>query len=109
MSSLSHEADYELRGYTASALHEKDLYNLGGTGRESYGEDLMSNPDLSLAFSFDHILTGEQASIVAESAARSTLSGSTRLYVDDSYLGSMNYSAISGTDSYTYARGSSLT
>ncbi|MDD4640642.1 MAG: type IX secretion system sortase PorU [Bacteroidales bacterium] len=109
VSSLSQEADYEVRAYTAYALHEKDLYNLGGTGRECYGEDLMSNPDLSLAFSFDHILTGEHASIVAESAARSTLSGSTRLYVDDSYLGSMNYSAISGTDSYTYARGSSLT
>lgn len=102
------EPDSEVRAYTAYKLHERDLYSLGGTGRECYGEDLMSNPDLNLSFHFDDILSGEQASIVVETAARSTSPGSTRLYVDNSFMGSMNYSAVSSSDSYTYARGSSL-
>lgn len=108
LASSVQEPNVEVRAYTAYRLHEKDLYNLGATGRECYGEDLMSNPDLSLNFYFDNILSGEQAGLVAETAARSTLSGTTRLYVDNNYLGSMNYSAVSTTDSYTYARGSSL-
>jgi len=93
----------ESSAYTDLQLHEKDLYNLGKTGRECYGEDFVTSATQKFTFNTDHAMKGEQSRVLIDFAARSTSSSSLRVYLNDENFATVTISSISADNNYTYA------
>lgn len=89
--------------YTYFALHEKDLYNLGYTGRECFGEDFVSNTSQTFHFDIPDWCTDQSSKLLCEFAARCNIQTSCKLSINQELVGQMNFGAISADNSYTYA------
>lgn len=109
IASLSEDmADQEISAYTDFWLHEQDLYNIGATGRECYGEDFSVQNTQRFHFAIPNLKTDERASILVNFVARSIHSTFCDISVDEKSLGTTSYAPIAVSESYTYANNGSL-
>ena len=105
LQSVTAAAAETVTAYTEFRLHENDLYNIGKTGRECYGEDFSSVTSQTFSFDVCDLLSTETSKLLVDFAARNTVSSSLSVTLGETIAGTAVFSAISADNSYTYAFG----
>ena len=91
----------DIRAFDDYLVHERDLRNLIGSGREFYGEEFLTRFSYDFSHSFPNLLS-ESASIRLDVAARSASLTTFTATINDAVIGSVPVSYYSN---YEYAKG----
>lgn len=102
--------------YTHLELYEKDVVNISesvfgeGTGRELYGEDLLSIPSFTHDFSISDVDTTQFSSVTVEAAVFNTATSYGYVKVNDVLLSTLSFTGVpGGPDNYTSGSASKRT
>ena len=99
----------EINSYIDCYLYEKDLVNLGSTGRNCYGEDFTSTKVRRFDFDLSGYCEDETARLMVNFAARSAAQTTASVFLNEIYLGGMSFAAISADETHVYGSEGRLT
>ncbi|MCD7973959.1 MAG: type IX secretion system sortase PorU, partial [Candidatus Azobacteroides sp.] len=104
VNNFKEDFEQELDTFDDYALHEKDLINIGHTGREFYGEDFSYNTSQNFTFSISGI-TNDKGSIEVNFVAKAATATPLTVTMNSGNTLSGTIGASIGKDNqYTYAR-----
>ena len=108
MTEVSSYANYDLtcNEFDDYFVHEQDLENIGGTGREMYGESFIYTRSRNFAFNIPGV-TSDDARIYVNFIAKNSKSSVLEGYLNGTSIFSGNVAMI-GSDKYQFAQASTI-